>query len=141
MNVSALVKRGRGPMLEFMPEPDAGRLAELIVAFANAVGGTIIVGMDEQGQVHPDVAENLEPALARALRLCDPAFRPGDLPEWHPEETPRGEVVAIMVKPTSYQLSVEGKETFVRSGTLNVRLSPRASGPRRPQRPAGGYRG
>ena len=42
--VSTLLSTGAGPMLEFMLEPDAGKLAEQIVAFANSVGGTIVVG-------------------------------------------------------------------------------------------------
>jgi ATP-dependent DNA helicase RecG len=111
-------------MLEFMPEPDAGRLAELIVAFANALGGTIVIGMDEQGRVYPGTAESLEAVLARALRMCAPPFVAGDQPECHAEETPEGQVAAVAVRPTAYQLSVEGRGTFVRSGKLNVRLSP-----------------
>ncbi|MCD6520348.1 MAG: putative DNA binding domain-containing protein [Anaerolineae bacterium] len=124
MDLKMLVSRGRGPMLEFMPEPDASSLAELIVAFANGVGGTILIGLDEKGRVHSDAAEDLEPILARALRMCEPPFRAIDLPEWHSEETPWGEIVTIVVKPTPYQVSVEGKEVYVRSGTMNIRLSP-----------------
>lgn len=124
MNIKTLLAQGRGPMLEFMPDPDAASLAELIVAFANGVGGTIIVGMDGGGNVHPDAAEYLEPILARSLRMCEPPFRAIDLPQWRTEETPQGTIVSITVKHTPGQLSVEGKDVFVRSGSLNVRLSP-----------------
>lgn len=119
-----LLARGRGPLLDFVPEPDALTLAELIVAFANGVGGTIVVGMDETGQMHPDALDSLEPALERALRVCDPPFRGVDLPEWHLEEAPGGQVATIVVKPTPYQLSIRGKAVYVRSGTMNVPLSP-----------------
>jgi len=111
-------------MLEFMPELDAARLAELVVSFANALGGTIVVGMDEQGRVYPGVSENLEPVLKRALQLCAPPFMAGEQPEFHTEETPEGQVAAILIRPTSYQVNIEGRGAFVRSGKLNVRLSP-----------------
>ncbi len=123
MNITALLSRGRGPMIEFMAEPDAAKLAEVIVAFANSVGGTIIVGLDEAGRVSADAVADLEPALTRALRLCDPPLMAPDLPEWQSEEAPGGQVATITVKPTSYRLSVQGQGVFVRSGALNVRLA------------------
>ncbi len=70
------------------------------------------------------MAEDLEPLLDRALRMCMPPFRAADLPEWNAEETPGGLVATVTVKPTPYELSVAGEAVFVRSGTLNVRLSP-----------------
>jgi len=123
MDLGALVSKGRGPLLELLPEPDADALAKLIVAFANGIGGTIVVGVDAQGAVNPNAADDLEPALERALNLCEPPFRGVDLPEWRLEDTPAGRIAAIIVKPVTYQLSLEGREVFVRSGTMNVRLS------------------
>lgn len=139
MNINALVSRGRGPMIEFLPEPEAEALAELIAAFANAVGGTIIVGMDVEGRVYPDSAEYLEPALARALAMCEPPLRAADLPEWHIEETPKGPMATIAVKPMPYRVGVKGGEVFVRSGTLNVRLSPEQAAKGRGVRPILGF--
>jgi ATP-dependent DNA helicase RecG len=74
--------------------------------------------------VRPDAGDYLEPVLARALRMIQPPFRAIDLPEWHVEETSRGNVTTIMVKPTSYQVTIEGQYVYVRSGSINVRLSP-----------------
>ncbi len=124
MNLRTLIARGRGAMLEFMPEPNAEALAELLSAFANGVGGTILVGVDERGRVYPNAAELFDPVLAKALAMCEPPFRAADLPEWHWEETPRGQVVTIIVRPTPYQITVEGKRAFVRSGKINVPVSP-----------------
>ncbi|MBC7235319.1 MAG: putative DNA binding domain-containing protein, partial [Chloroflexi bacterium] len=124
MNIKSLVAKGRGPMIEFLPEPEAEKLAQTIVAMANSVGGTIIVGMDERGQVISDVSESFEAILTRSLHLCTPSLRLNDLPQWRIEETPKGAVATVAVKPTPYVLSLQGREVFVRSGTLNVRLEP-----------------
>ncbi|MCD6302788.1 MAG: ATP-binding protein, partial [Anaerolineae bacterium] len=70
MDIRELLVRGRGPMVEFMPEPSAEALAETIVAFANGVGGTIIIGMDPQGHVHGDAVDDAEPLYERALGMC-----------------------------------------------------------------------
>lgn len=124
MNVRALVSMGRGPMLDFMPEPSAETLAEMIVAFANGMGGTLVIGMDEQGRVSPNAAEDLDPILQRAFSLCEPPFRAADLPAWHWEDTPRGSVVTLVVQPTPYQMTVGGRRAYVRSGAINVPLTP-----------------
>ncbi len=123
-NSQRFAGRPPGPMLEYLPEPDAQALAELIVAFANAAGGTIVVGADHDGRVQPNVVEDVEPLLGRALRLCEPPFRELELPQWFLEDTPRGQVVAIVVRPTPYQMSVGGSQVFVRSGRMNLLLSP-----------------
>jgi len=115
---------GRGPMLDFMPEPSAETLAEMIVAFANGMGGTLVIGMDEQGRVSPNAAEDLDPILQRAFSLCEPPFRAADLPAWHWEDTPRGSVVTLVVQPTPYQMTVGGRRAYVRSGAINVPLTP-----------------
>ncbi|MFH1085964.1 MAG: ATP-binding protein [Chloroflexota bacterium] len=134
MNIKTLLARGPGPVLEFMPEPGAEALAEQIVAFANSIGGTIVVGMDASGGVAANSADFLEPILANALRMCEPPFRGVDLPEWRIEETPRGPVATLLVKPTPYQTSVQGRYVYVRSGRMNIRLSPEKAGAEPPAR-------
>ncbi len=124
MNIKTLIAQGRGPMIEFLPEPEAQALAETIVAFANGVGGTVIVGMDERGRVISDVSESFEATLARSLAMCAPSFRLSDVPQWHIEETSEGAVATISVVHTPYTLSVEGRDVLVRSGRLNVPLQP-----------------
>ena len=124
MNLKQLLAKGRGPTLEFLAEPSALQLAQQIVAFANALGGTILVGMDSEGCVYQDAVDYLEPAYARALRMCLPPFRATELPEWQTIETPDGAVVAISVKPSLEQLSVEGRDVLFRSGADNLRLPP-----------------
>ena len=124
----APLEQKRGPMLEYLPEPDAAQLATVIVAFANGTGGTVVVGMDEQGRIYSESAEHLEPIMERALQMIAPPFRSDDLPEWSAAEMPAGQVATVAVKPVSYRVAVEGLGVFVRSGTLNVRLEPGQGG-------------
>ncbi len=109
-------------MVEFMPEPSAEALAETIVAFANGVGGTIIVGMDPQGYVHPDVADDAEPLYERALGMCLPPFRANELPLWRTEPVREHQVATITVRPTRREMSLHGQAVYVRSDTQNVRV-------------------
>jgi ATP-dependent DNA helicase RecG len=110
-------------MLDFLPEPDAAKLAELIVAFSNNMGGTVIVGMDEKGRVAGDVSEYMEPLLQRALGMCRPLFTNLNGPQWEAAEIPEGRVVVVNIKPADLRVSLEGGEVLVRSGKENRRLN------------------
>lgn len=137
MNLHSLLAQRPGPMLAFVPEPDAERLAQCLVSLANSAGGTIILGADERGTVYDDVGDELEPVIGRALQMLQPPLRVTDLPEVLTEETPRGRVTTITVRPASYQLSIEGRDVFVRVGATNLRLTPEqaasAAGAREPR--------
>jgi len=135
MTIRALVSKGRGPMLEFMPEPEADELAQVIVAFANALGGTVVVGMDDQGRVHGDAVEDLEPVLNRALQMCEPPLRPPDLPELQTEEVANEQVATITVRPTAYRVAARGYGVLVRSGTTNKRVAVAQAEAVRPRAP------
>jgi len=124
MSVRSLLMRGRGAMLEFMPEPGAEGLAEQIAAFANGSGGAVVLGMDEDGRVYGDPSEDLEPVFLRALDLCSPPFSSTELPEWQTVETNDGRIVVLTVKPTPRQTRLVNGLIYVRSGSLNVRLRP-----------------
>jgi len=124
-------------MLAFVPEPDAGRLAECLVALANSAGGTIVLGADERGTVCDDGVDDLGPLIGRALQMLQPPLRIDDLPEVYAEETSGGRVTIIMVRPAAYQVSLEGRDVYVRVGATNLRLSPEqaasAAGSREPR--------
>jgi ATP-dependent DNA helicase RecG len=110
-------------MLEYLADPDARTLAELIVSFANGAGGTIVVGIDEYGRPSEGAEDDLEPVLERALSLCEPRFAESEIPQWYYEEMAQGQIATIIVRPTPYQMSIEGREVFVRSGRTNVRIT------------------
>lgn len=123
MNLNKLLAQGRGPMLEFIPEPDAGMLAQTIAAMSNAVGGSIILGMDANGKMNGDALEWAEAAMDRALRLFDPPLRGSEMPTWQHDETPGGVVITLSVQPAARTVTLAGHRVLVRSGSTNVTLS------------------
>ena len=83
-----------GPNTEYMPEPDSERLAATLVAFANADGGTILLGLHPDGSAAEGLfGEEVEGALRGALLQCRPPLRT----EWAQLETPGGTIAAIHV--------------------------------------------
>ncbi len=124
MSIGSYLTRGRGATLEFLREPSAEGLAEQIVAFANGSGGTIVLGMDADGHPSGETIDDLEPVFARALELCAPPFRAMELPEWSVQQTGGEAVVTVTVRPTPNVLRTARGAAWVRSGMLNIRLSP-----------------
>ncbi len=51
MTLATLLRRGVGLQLEVMTEAAADTLAETLVAFTNAEGGTVLLCADVQGDV------------------------------------------------------------------------------------------
>lgn len=115
------MKRGPvGPHVEYMPQPDAERLAETLVAFANADGGTILLGVEPDGTtVAGLVDDELEGALREALVACRPPIRT----EWEQMETPQGTVVAIHVPRSTELHTLADGRVLIRSGQENRPLS------------------
>ena len=74
MSLSSILRRGIGLQLEVMPEPAADRLVETLVVFANADGGTVLLGVDAQGQAPP--ATWTRPIPSRPWPGWPPRWRP-----------------------------------------------------------------
>jgi ATP-dependent DNA helicase RecG len=119
MSLSSLLRRGTGAQLEVMPEPSAGHLAETLVAFANAEGGTVLLGVDSQGQVTGTLQlEDAESVLRAALGECRPPVRT----EWQQFEDRAGVAVAIQV-PRSIDLhSLADGRVLIRASAGNQPL-------------------
>lgn len=120
MDLRELLRKGRGQLLEFMPQPEPEILAESLVAFANADGGTILVGLGTSGAVLQEVEpEHLESLLLRAQVMCRPPVRT----EWQRMDTELGTVIAISVLRSPELHSLSDGRVLLRSGERNRPLS------------------
>jgi len=116
MDIKALLEKGRGQLLEFMPQPDAETLAETLAAFANADGGTILVGLGTTGMLFEGVEpEHLEALLLRAQVMCRPPIRT----EWRQLDIGRGTVIAISVPHSPELHSLLDGRVLLRSRAKN----------------------
>jgi ATP-dependent DNA helicase RecG len=115
-----LKKRGPGPLIEYLSEPDVEAIAETLAAFANTDGGTIVVGVDAKGRptgtAYPD---DLEDALLAAIAQCRPAVQT----DWQQEETSAGIVVMIRVPRSPELHSLDDGRVLIRAGMHNRPLS------------------
>jgi len=109
-----------GQMLACMPEPEAQLLAETLVAFANSDGGTILIGVDETGQViRPVYADEVEVALRAAVQECRPPVEA----RWHQAAAEEGLAFAIVVVRSPELHSLADGRVLVRAGAENRPLS------------------
>jgi len=103
-----------------MPDPEVELLAETLVAFANSDGGTVLVGVDEQGQatgpVYPD---ELEDVLQAAVRECRPPVEA----RWHQAAAEESLAFAIVVVRSPELHSLADGRVLVRAGAENRPLS------------------
>jgi ATP-dependent DNA helicase RecG len=100
------------------------RLAETLVAFANAGGGTLLLGVDPRSGQHQGLADPgaaLDHALAAALSIDPPLIIP--LP--HADQVDGKSVLVVVVPPgLPHVYSYHGKY-LIREGTHNRPLDPR----------------
>ena len=120
MQVSSLLGSPPGPRLEYLEQADGERLAETLVAFANADGGTVLLGIRPDGQVLGGVqTEEAEGTLRLALIECHPPV----LSEWEQVESPEGMVIAIRVPRSTELHSLADGRVLIRAGHENRPLS------------------
>ena len=115
-HLSNLLARGPNQTTAFLPDPKAETLAETLVAFANADGGTILIGVTPEGTVTGDVlSEDVEGVLVQALGLC----RPPVATEWGQEELSQGTVIHITVARSPELHSLADGRVLIRHGPEN----------------------
>jgi ATP-dependent DNA helicase RecG len=113
---SPLRNQKPGPRLAFLPVADPEAIAECLTAFANGDGGTIVLGLDEQGRLSETIwEEEAEGALREAAGFCHPPVTS----QWLPIETAERMLVGIQVSRSSELHSLADGRVLVRSGTEN----------------------
>lgn len=116
LSLSNWADRKPGQTLEFMADPDPDALAETLVAFANSDGGTVVLGVNEAGQLQGEItAEDAEDVLRLALMQGRPIVRT----EWQQNQVEGGTVVVIHVPRSSELHSLADGRVLVRSGSQN----------------------
>jgi ATP-dependent DNA helicase RecG len=121
--LQALIALGEGQLIEFKPfggGVSVSTLAETITAFANAEGGAILIGVDDNGAItgFPPTTDNIDRLLNAARDCCRPPV---------PLKLERVEVngqtvVAIRVeRSTSLHSHVDGR-VLLRVGSQDKRL-------------------
>ena len=119
MSLSSLVRRGVGLQLEVLADPDADRLAETLVAFANSDGGSVLFGADASGQIIGGLQiEDIEGVLRSALAQCRPLVRT----EWQQYEDRDGLAVAIKVPRSPDLHALADGRVLVRTSSGNQAL-------------------
>lgn len=105
-----------GPLVAYLAEADSPKLAELLVAFANSDGGTILVGVDHGGRPTGAVyADEMESALRAAERMCRPPIQSG----WERLDAEAGTAFAISVARSPELHSLYDGRVLIRVGVEN----------------------
>ena len=119
MSNDELIKAGPGPRTAFLDKADAQSFAETMVAFANTEGGTMVIGIDDDGKpVSKKIGtESLETALKEADSFCNPPVVVGNWESLSLEEDQTAYTIQV---PRSIELhALTDGRVLIRSGISN----------------------
>ena len=116
VDMHAVLTQSPGQQLAFVPLADPAIIAETLTAFANADGGTVILGVGEDGRLGDIfVEEDASDALQAALRLCRPPVRT----DWSHQQVAGGTIVILRVERSAEMHSLWDGRVLVRAGAEN----------------------
>jgi ATP-dependent DNA helicase RecG len=105
-----------GQLIAYAAEADAVALAETLVAFANADGGTLFLGITPEGEIggisDEEVVEGL---LRQAEALCRPPVQA----RWQQEQVEERTVMVVSIPRSPELHSLEDGRVLVRAGVEN----------------------
>ncbi len=123
MSLTYLLDRPPDHQLEFLPELDSQSLLETAVAFANAEGGQIVVGVDQDGRVQGGLyTEDAEGIVQQALL----EVRPPILLEVETFEALQGTVLVFKVPRSGELHTLQDGRVLIRRGNANELLTGQA---------------
>jgi ATP-dependent DNA helicase RecG len=103
-----------------MREPDVTLMAETLISFANADGGTVVVGVDEKGRRTGHVfGDEVDVALKAALGQCRPPVEV----RWHQADAIEGTAIAIVVPRSPELHTLSDGRVLIRTGVENRPLT------------------
>ncbi|MGC9356685.1 MAG: ATP-binding protein [Anaerolineae bacterium] len=118
--MSEIPRSGPNQLIALLPDADPEALAETMVAFANADGGTLYVGLNERGRPTGDVfPEEFNTAFSRAESLCRPLIPV----EWQQTEARGAFIFVGHVRRSPEMHTLADGRVLVRTGPENRPLS------------------
>ena len=114
------LRRGPGQTMAPMREAQVDLLAETLVSFANADGGTIVVGVTESGRRTGHVyGDDVDVALKAAVERCRPPVEV----RWHQADAAEGTAIVIVVPRSTELHTLSDGRVLIRTGVENRPLS------------------
>ena len=115
-----ILQRGPGQVVALMTDLDVDLLAETMVAFANADGGTVVLGVDRSGRsVSGLYPEEVGAAIQEAARQTRPLVQA----EWQQEEIAGGFAFLIRIPRSTELHSLADGRVLIRTRSDNRPLS------------------
>jgi predicted HTH transcriptional regulator len=127
VKIADAIARGEGPRLDFKRDLSSPKsVLKDIVAFANTAGGTVVIGLDDDGSI-VGVADPLREEERLSSRISD-GIEPQLLPEVYAVSHGEHELLVVEVAhhPAPFRLRAEGPErgVYVRLGSTSRRAEP-----------------
>lgn len=114
IDVQELIAEGEGTLVEFKESP--AHIEKEICAFANNRGGTIYIGITDDGRIHPTILTNrLKSQLTSSARSCDP---PPDI-----DIAAVGKVIALVVAESCNKPVRAPGGFYLRMGATSQKLT------------------